>query len=314
MAKSSYRALLAKFALVGVSLGYWNMPDLDRQKFIHVPFASSAGRRLGWTRLYATGYRGSSYGAYGSTSMRWPTVPTVSQIHCLAVDAQRRLNLPDSRKIVIYTGSFNVSVLELSTREVEGLKSTVDALIHAGADGHCLNNYFSLRVPNLGSTRFLTELALLKGVPLHYVSSNRVTLLSGDVALPPGSVSAFPPPKSGSDGFTASKWASERYLEKTAEATGLDVCIHRPCALTGDRAPSEDALNAILQFSVLMKVVPQFPNVRGFFDFEKVGVVADKIGKTVLQAGQVTGGHATSLASFTHHSSGVKMPVDKIQE
>ncbi|KAE8134361.1 hypothetical protein BDV38DRAFT_164443 [Aspergillus pseudotamarii] len=240
--------------------------------------------------------------------------PTVSKIHCLAVDAQHGQSLPKSHKIVIYPGSLNVSALGLSTREVDFLKSTVDALVHAGANGHCLNNYFSLRMPNLGSTRFLTELALSRGVPLHYVSSNRVALLSGDVALPPGSVSAFPPPKTGSDGFTASKWASERYLENVAEATGLDVCIHRPCALTGDQAPSEDALNAILRFSVLMKVVPQFPNVRGFFDFEKVGVVAANIVKKALQSVQVTRDHATLLASFTHHSSGVKVPVDKIQE
>ncbi|KNG87028.1 hybrid NRPS/PKS enzyme [Aspergillus nomiae NRRL 13137] len=169
-------------------------------------------------------------------------------------------------------------------------------------------------MPNLGSTRFLTELALSRGVPLHYVSSNRVTLLSGDIALPPGSVSAFPPPKTGSDGFTASKWASERYLENVAEVTGLDVCTHRPCALTGAQAPSEDALNAILRFSVLMKAVPQFPNVRGFFDFEKVGGVAANIVKKALQSVQVTRDHATSLASLTHHSSGVKVPVDKIQE
>ncbi|GAB1203066.1 hypothetical protein APSETT445_001692 [Aspergillus pseudonomiae] len=43
---------------VGVALGYWNLSDLDKQKCIHDPFASSADRRLGWTRLYKTGDRG----------------------------------------------------------------------------------------------------------------------------------------------------------------------------------------------------------------------------------------------------------------
>ncbi|KAB8262724.1 hypothetical protein BDV32DRAFT_147272 [Aspergillus pseudonomiae] len=43
---------------VGVALGYWNLPDLDKRKCIHDPFASSADRRLGWKRLYKTGDRG----------------------------------------------------------------------------------------------------------------------------------------------------------------------------------------------------------------------------------------------------------------
>ncbi|KAB8262725.1 hypothetical protein BDV32DRAFT_147273 [Aspergillus pseudonomiae] len=133
--------------------------------------------------------------------------PTVSKIHCLAVDAQQGQSFPKSHKDPLASSP--------SWRSREAFPYTT---------------FFS----------------------------NRVTLLSGDVALPPGSVSAFPPPKTGSDGFTASKWAT----------------------------PSEGALNAILRFSVLMKVVPQFPNVRGFFYFEKVGVGAANIVKKALQSVQ----------------------------
>lgn len=100
----------------------------------------------------------------------------------------------------------------------------------------------SFRIPNLQSTRFLTALALPRLIPIHFLSSNRVTLLSGSTSLSPISVASYPPPGDGSEGYTASIWASERFLENVATAVpGLDICIHRPCAVTGARAPSEDA-------------------------------------------------------------------------
>ena len=236
---------------------------------------------------------------------------TIKRIHCIAVSSQFSNALSDSDKIILHQGSLQDPTLGLSRDDFLTLQSRIDLIIHAGAHGHCLNNYSSLRVPNLHSTRFLTILAIPRLIPIHFLSSNRVTLLSGSTSLPPISVASYSPPGDGSEGYTASKWASERFLENVAAATpGLDICIHRPCAVTGDRAPSEDALNALLRYSKLMRTVPLFDHVDGFFDFRDVADVANEIATQVCSADPPTTAVViSSLPHFSHHSSGVKVPV-----
>ena len=240
---------------------------------------------------------------------------TVGNIHCIAISADSEKHLPKSDKIKAYSGSLLNPILGLSKSECSHLEASVDLIIHAGAAGHCLNNYSSLQVPNFYSTRFLANLANTCGVPLHFLSSNRVTLLSGLNALPPVSVSAYPPPGDGSEGFTSSKWASECFLEKFAKNSVLEICIHRTCAVIGDSAPNEDALNALLRYSTLMRAVPRFKNFEGFFDFKDVDVVAREIVGNVLRkqnhARSTTGndGVPSSSLRFKHYSGGVKTPV-----
>lgn len=253
----------------------------------------------------------------------------VRRIHCVAVSPQGQKGIPRSEKIVVHKGSLQDASLGLSGKDIVRLQSCIDLIIHAGAVGHCLNNYSSLRVPNLHSTRFIANLALPRLIPVHFLSSNRVTLLSGSTALPPISLASYSPPLDGSEGYTASKWASERYLENVAQETGLRVCVHRTCAVTGDRAPSEDALNALLRFSKLIGAVPQFENFKGFFDFRDVQEVGNEITKEALAdyGGKLgvaaaiksaTVGSSTSPAAaslrFMHHSSGVRVPVREFRQ
>ena len=239
---------------------------------------------------------------------------TVRRIHCLAVSPQVPDAFSNSDRITLYRGSLQDPTLGLSRDQFLTLQSRIDLIIHAGALGHCLNNYSSLRIPNLYSTRFLTTLALPRVIPIHFLSSNRVTLLSGSTSLSPISVASHPPPGDGSEGFTASKWASERFLENVATTVpGLDICIHRPCAVTGARAPSEDALNALLRYSKLMRSVPLFDNFDGFFDFRDVTEVAEQIASQVFSFASPDPASSSSSSSpgprFSHHSSGVKVPM-----
>lgn len=239
---------------------------------------------------------------------------SVSQIHCIAVPPQSQATLPESEKVVSYTGSLLTPTLGLSEAECVKLRLSVDLIIHAGANGHCLNNYSSLRVPNLHSTRFLATLALPHSTPVHFLSSNRVSLLSGSTALPPVSVSSSQPKTDGSEGFTATKWASERFLENVAHETGLGVCVHRACAVTGNKAPNEDALNALLRYSILTRAVPRFDNFRGFFDFRDVHEVASEIVKEALSTLNIRGSsNKDTSVRFVHHSSGIKVPMNQFR-
>ena len=245
---------------------------------------------------------------------------SIKRIHCVALPQTAGKKVPRSSKTVCYPGSLQAESLGLSPDDITLLQSRIDLIIHAGSVGHCLNNYSSLRAPNLGSLRSLVDLALPCHIPLHFISSNRVTLLSGQRTLPPVSVSRHQPPRDGSEGFTASKWAGERLLEKVAQTTRLDVTIHRPCAVVGANAPSEDALNALLRFAVAQNAVPRFKNLAGFLDFAPVAAVAANIARLALgkhyECNGNFGGCILNAArsedapvTIVHHSSGVKTPV-----
>lgn len=235
--------------------------------------------------------------------------PNVEKVHCIAISAQDQTRLPSSNKVIAYTGSLLTPNLGLSNADCAKLKSTIHVIIHAGAHGHCLNYYSSLRVPNVHSTSFLVSLALPRSIPIHFLSSNRVTLLSGELDMPPSSVSSYLPRTDGSEGFTSSKWVSEVFLENVCRKTGLKVCVHRACAVTGDRAPNEDALNALLKYTRLLRCVPRFENFQGYLDFKDVHEVAAGIANEALQSVE-----PCLTPRFVHHSSGEKVPMHEFRK
>lgn len=241
---------------------------------------------------------------------------TVGKIHCVGVLPDDQDNLPHSEKLVLYTGSLSSPTLGLKQTECTKLQSCVDVIVHAGASGHCLNNYSSVRTPNLCSTHFLASLALPYSIPLLYISSNRVPLLSGNTSLPPLSVALFPPPKTGAEGFTASKWASECFLENLARHTNLPVEVHRPCVVVGDSAPNSDALNAILRYSLLMKSVPRFERLEGYFDFKEVEEMASELATAIIALSNPANRPDCDIAGvrFHHHTSGIRVPVENMRE
>ncbi|KAH7139912.1 polyketide synthase [Dactylonectria estremocensis] len=239
--------------------------------------------------------------------------PVVRKVHCIAVLADDQHQLPRDEKIQCYTGSLLSSTLGLNADERLDLEQTVDVIIHAGSSGHCLNTYDSLRTPNLLSNHFLSSLALPRSIPLLLLSSNRVVLLSGSTAPPPGSVAAFAPATDGLEGYTASKWASESFLEKLvthlqhASRSPLTVAVHRPCVVVSEQAPNSDALNAILRYSVSMRCVPRLDRVEGYLDFGRVEKIVNEIADSALQLAQA--GSQGQEIRFRHHSGGAKVPV-----
>jgi aspyridone synthetase (hybrid polyketide synthase/nonribosomal peptide synthetase) len=134
--------------------------------------------------------------------------------------------------------------------------------------------------------------------------------------LPPVSVAAHQPETNGSEGFTASKWAGEVFLEKLGRRANeftkpVPITIHRPCAVTGSEAPVEDALNAVLRMSKTLHAVPALAemNVHGYFDFLDVHVVAEGIAGAVVS--DTTGANVITKCAptiFRHYSSGDKVP------
>lgn len=244
-------------------------------------------------------------------------VAKVHRVHCIAVDKEQEPVLPTSDKISVYHGTFLDPTLGLSNTEWASLRSCIDVVIHGGSNGHCLNTYHSLKAPNLGSTHRLAEFALQSQAPLHYISSGRVILLSGETSLSPVSLSFYPPPLDGSDGLTATKWASEVFLERLAEESRARISIHRPCTPIGDSAPAQDALNSLLRFSATLGATPQLTRMDGYLDFQKVEILAEEIATIVMSnfTESLTPQPPTSDGIFFfHHSSNVKVPVKSFRE
>ncbi|KAH8701279.1 hypothetical protein GQ44DRAFT_764593 [Phaeosphaeriaceae sp. PMI808] len=251
---------------------------------------------------------------------------SVKRIHCVAIPKTAIKSIAHGPKIICYPGHLQAESLGLSSDDLKYLQPRIDTIIHAGSVGHCLNNYSSLCTPNLGSLRFLVQFALPRHIPIHFISSNRVALLSSKYIVPPSSVSSQHPPTDGSEGFTASKWAGEHLIESVAQQTGLSATIHRPCAIIGPNAPREDALNALLRFSIAQKAVPRFTNLAGFLDFAPAESVATSIAQLATRSPGRDTTHTNSINTNTestvhsapiphapsciivHHSSGVKTP------
>lgn len=174
----------------------------------------------------ATGYLGSRILSYPVKD------PTVSEIHCVAVrkDATGQvLKLPiTSTKIIIYNGDLTTPRLGLSEAEADSLSQSADAIIHCGAKRSFWDNYEQLRDTNVNSTKKIVELAAPRKIPIHFMSSGGVLQLgaSPNRTEDPGSVNVQPP-LDGSNGYVASRWASETYLQNAAAVLGTPVFIYR---------------------------------------------------------------------------------------
>lgn len=283
---------------------------------------SSSPVRVGSTRgieILMTGTDGFFGSAIASRLLK---DPAVSHIHCLAVESEQITSHWNHKKATVYAGSLSEDRLGLDSSTFKRLQKSVSRVILAGSQGHCLNNYTSLRTPNVLSVEQLAIFALPRRIPIHFISSGRTTLLNpaAEAALPQVSVAEHAPPKDGSEGFTASKWAAEVILEKFAVAASdsgnpLPVMIHRPGALIGDDAPIEDALNALIRFSRMLHAVPRTDNLdlAGYLDFKYVSEAADEVCRTITSP-LFDEKSDPRLVRFVHHSGRVKVPPTQFKQ
>ncbi|KAJ0330269.1 hypothetical protein COL5a_003329 [Colletotrichum fioriniae] len=286
--------------------------------------------------------------------------PSVRKVHCIAVPSdhhQPSLSSPSASvaEVVYYAGTLLSKTLGLTSAEREHLSQTVHIIVHAAAHGHCLNRFATLRRPNLESLHSLASLSLASAsrrkiaIPILYLSSPRTLLLAGKTETPraPSSLRDFPPPAvDGSDGYTASKWAGEVFLENLinhlregdhgAEVgargpgpnpLGLKIAIHRSCTLVSPQAPNSDAMNGILRYSLVMRCVPRLQRAEGFLDFAPLDDVVGQIAVAAVELAVLSdislstaeapaaesSPSASSSIHFRHHSGGIKTPFSQFR-
>ncbi|KAI1177826.1 putative polyketide synthase [Nemania sp. FL0916] len=240
--------------------------------------------------------------------------PEVQKIHCIAVRDENKLKaLSSSPKVVIHEGDLSAPRVGLSEETARAIFSEADALIHNGADVSFLKTYETLRAPNVTATKELAALALAHGVQFHYVSTTTVGQLKKNNATHTfyqESVARFAPPPSFPDGYLASKWASEVFLEKVSDHAGLPVWIHRPSSITGPDAGDLDVMTNIRAFSRRLKAVPMTRSWQGSLDFISVENTASGIIDIVT-----TGASAEDKCpTFVHHSGDEIIPVETMKK
>ncbi|KAI1325528.1 hybrid PKS-NRPS PsoA [Xylariaceae sp. FL0255] len=249
----------------------------------------------------------------------------VAHVHCIAIrpngdSKPRRLPL-QHEKIIEYAGDLSDVNLGLSGAEFAFLAENADAIIHNGADVSLLKTYSSLRRTNVLSTRRLCEMALPRKVPVHYVSTASVAkVIAHDAASPLDEVAAVPRDTdllNSVDGYAASKWASERLLERVTTDTGLTTYVHRLAHVVGDDASELDVVGMLTKYSLILRAIPRIEEqfVTGLWDFVFIREVASDMVAMIVSS--QTGRDAATNGSradsdmrirFVNHCADAKTP------
>jgi pseurotin A synthetase (hybrid polyketide synthase/nonribosomal peptide synthetase) len=247
--------------------------------------------------------------------------PSVAYIHCIAVRPGRTHKVA-SPKIKSYQGDLYQGQFGLDDATARVIFSTVAAVIHNGAEVSHMKSYHSLRTPNVLSTKELLRLSVEHGVGeiprFHYVSSAGVGHLvpapsSSDPnaidAFPPISLANYPPPRDGSNGYVAAKWASEMTLERAAAIIpGFGAVVHRPSNITGTGVGENDIVHSLLRFSAALKAVPQMTAATGAFDFISLEACARDIVRGVVDDNAAVVG----TVRYEHRSGEIIVPVGEL--
>ncbi|KAI0013521.1 hypothetical protein F4779DRAFT_640909 [Xylariaceae sp. FL0662B] len=237
--------------------------------------------------------------------------PSIQKICCIAVrNLLSRHHLRGLSKVQLYEGDLTLPHLGLDNASIRAIFSEANLIIHNGADVSHLKTFQSLRQANLQATKELIEMSLPRRVPIHYISTGGTCTYSGLDEFGEESMSAYPPPLDAFDGYTASKWASERYLEKVHEHCGWPICIHRPSSVVrnGDTTPELDLMQSLLKYSRLMRAVPQLPNLRGALDLVSLDTVVQSVMREIKEQ------RYNGCVRFVHEGGNVQLKLDKLKE
>jgi hybrid polyketide synthase/nonribosomal peptide synthetase ACE1 len=235
----------------------------------------------------------------------------VSRIHSVAVRKDNPKNMPrdvltQSEKITAYEGNLALPTLGLPESTWATLGSTVDVIIHNGCDRSLSDYYQVLRPSNFGSTKELIRLAVGRQIPIHFISGNGVLDLPN--APKTGSVAAARPPTNGSNGYIASKWASEVYLENAADKLGLPVHIHRVTAAPEEnQKPTPAVLKAFSEIAIAINAMPDRSKWDGSLDV----IYAPTLAKTICDSAV---DNEADVAAFVHYPAEARLNMAEVEE
>lgn len=208
---------------------------------------------------------------------------SVENAHRKIVQALAKQRLAVSHlhdKIEILLADLEQPGFDLSREDFQQLALRCDAVLHNAANTSVMRDYQSLRAANVLSTQTLLQIAAIKGVPFHLISTIAVAPATG---LPED----FVPWHDGlSDGYQQSKWAAERSVQ-IAHGKGYNVNVYRLARVVGDfhsaAVNDKDLVWNIAATSVRNAAFPSLP-IRE--PWTPVDLVARFIVANALQTGE----------------------------
>ncbi|KAF4335575.1 polyketide synthase [Fusarium beomiforme] len=207
--------------------------------------------------------------------------PGISQVHCLVRSVNNeKLSTNTSTKVRVIESDVSKLSLGLSDSTYSRLAEETDVIIHCAANRSFWDRYEVLRPDNVDSVKQLVRFTATSGrlIPLHFLSSGAVTSYSGD---------AVTPPTDGSDGYVATKWASETFLRNASESMGLPVYTHRPIASSTSSKAKDNETSIVNELVSIVKSLglrPSFQGVSGSVDFMPVEHIVKSIHSTILSS------------------------------
>lgn len=249
---------------------------------------------------------------------------SVSEVHCIAVRRDASGHIPElpitSNKISIHAGDLVAPRLGLSKAKAELLSRSADTIVHCGAKRSFWDNYEPLREVNVNSTKELIGLAALRRIPIHFMSSGAVLDLDPFSASSTSSSSETSainvrPPRDGSNGYVASKWASETCLQNAATVLGIPVSIYRFTPSRGPNAPHLDILDELLRYTRLVGALPDPAGWKGDVDLVQAEGLSRRICKSVLEEDENSGtstGAAEESTTYIHCESEIKLNATEV--
>ncbi|KAJ8124217.1 hypothetical protein ONZ43_g8 [Nemania bipapillata] len=249
----------------------------------------------------------------------------VQKVHCVAVrDKPRQDSALSNPKVVLHVGDLSLPLLGLSVDEFRNLAEQVDVILHLGALRSFWDNYSILRSTNVHSTKELIKLAAPRRIPIHFVSTSGV--LSPEEVEATGntpSAATQAPLTNGSNGYVATKWASERLLERAASDSNLQLpsFIYRllppPTTQTQLDDAREKAQDEFMRCINLAGAIPDCTDWEGYMDLIPAEALAGWLCESVLsfQTEESIGDEATleTMAKFSHYQSAITVKVEDIK-
>ncbi|KAF3766643.1 hypothetical protein M406DRAFT_252003 [Cryphonectria parasitica EP155] len=241
----------------------------------------------------------------------------VAKIHCVAVRDKQRQEwpLPDP-KVVTHVGDLSLPMLGLGMDGFRTLAEQVDVVLHLGAVRSFFDDYYTLRASNVFPTKELVKLASARRIPIHFLSTAGVLPPEGSLEEAACSAAAYVPPSDGSEGYVATKWASEHVLERAASASDLAVpsFIYRmlPLSAAGTQPEllKQQALDEFARCIDLAGVVPDPEGWAGRMDLIPADLAARWLCESVLTSQLAE--PATTKPRFLHYESPAAVEVDEL--
>ncbi|KAH7322503.1 equisetin synthetase [Stachybotrys elegans] len=200
-----------------------------------------------------------------------------------------------SEKVVVFRADLGEPGLALSQGEREYLSNNADLILHIGANRAFWDDYEVLRPVNFEAVKELAKIALPRRIPMHFASSGSTRIYSGTregheiYNTEKTDMFRNMPPDDGTDGYVASKWASEKFITEVANRFKLPVTLHVPMP-TPDHGPEatlakpepDQMVKELVGITKRLGVRPTMEGLAGWADIMPVSTLVQDISESIF--------------------------------